>query len=105
MAAGIAPQINSDSGSALLSLGPRVRQWLDLFRRYGAATESSVLYLHFDDIFLIGLKGGIELGDHRCVVHFLPLIDSLVIHSQNAHVSTSTFCQTAVAYMLAIQRL
>ena len=43
VAAGIAPQINSDSGSAKLSLAPRVRWWLDLFRRYGAATESSVV--------------------------------------------------------------
>ena len=105
VAAGIAPQINSDSGSALLSLGPRVRHWLDLFRRYGAATESSVLYLHFDDMFLIGLKGGTELGDHRCVVvHCLPLMDSLVIDPQNTH-HCVYLVWTAVACTLATQRL
>eukprot|EP01051_Picozoa_sp_SAG22_P026214 SAG22_NODE_8159_length_678_cov_1.018998_1_plen_207_part_01 len=65
VAAGIAPQLNSDSGSAKISLAPRVRWWMDLFRRYGTATESTVRYLHYDDVFLIGLRGGSELGDHR----------------------------------------
>jgi hypothetical protein len=44
---------------------PRIKYWLDLYKVYGQATESSIDVLHYPDIFLVGLSGGTEAGDHR----------------------------------------
>jgi len=39
---------------------PRIKYWLDLYKVYGMATESSIEVLHFPDIFLIGLSGALH---------------------------------------------
>ena len=54
-----------DSVAQAKLLIPRVKYWLDLYKVYGMATESSINVLHYPDIFLIGLSGGSEPGDHR----------------------------------------
>ena len=43
----------------------RVKYWLDLYKIYGMATESSIDVLHYPDVFLVGLFSGDEPGDHR----------------------------------------
>jgi hypothetical protein len=39
---------------------PRIKYWLDLYKVYGMATESSIEVLHFPDVFLIGLSGALH---------------------------------------------
>jgi hypothetical protein len=65
VATGIPPQMAGGTTSAAKLLIPRIKYWLDLYRRFGMATESSVDVLHYPDIFLVGLSGGTEPGDHR----------------------------------------
>ena len=65
MCTGIPPQMTAGTSPAAKPLIPRVKYWLELYKTYGQATESSVDILHYDDIFLIGMSGGTEPGDHR----------------------------------------
>eukprot|EP01052_Picozoa_sp_SAG31_P014515 SAG31_NODE_905_length_11119_cov_2.887931_6_plen_182_part_00 len=50
---------------AAKKLIPRIKYWLDMYKVYGTATESSIKVLHYPDVFLVGLSGGTEAGDHR----------------------------------------
>ena len=72
--AGVAPQVSGCHYSIPLSpsqhaicdpVVPRVKYWLQTFRRFGAATESSIQRLH-EKIYFIGLEGGSD----QSVAHF-----------------------------------
>jgi hypothetical protein len=65
VATGIPPQMTAGTTPAAKPLIPRIKYWLDLYKVYGMATESSIDILHYPDVFLIGLSGGTEAGDHR----------------------------------------
>ena len=65
VATGIPPQMTAGTTPAAKLLIPRIKYWLDLYKVYGMATESSIDILHYPDVFLIGLSGGAEAGDHR----------------------------------------
>ena len=65
VATGIPPQMTAGTTPAAKKLFPRIKYWLDLYKVYGMATESSINVLHYPDVFLIGLTGGTEPGDHR----------------------------------------
>jgi hypothetical protein len=74
VATGMAPQVSGCHYSIPLSpsqhaicdpVVPRVKFWLELFREFGAATESSVQLLH-EKIFFVGLEGGTD----QSVAHF-----------------------------------
>jgi hypothetical protein len=52
---------------------PRIKYWLDLYKVYGMATESSIEVLHFPDIFLIGLSGA--LHPHAAFLLQLAVLD------------------------------
>jgi hypothetical protein len=59
---GIAPQMGSTTTAEGMANLPTVKYWLDQFRRYGFASESSVEILHYADIFSIALQGGDRAG-------------------------------------------
>jgi hypothetical protein len=65
VATGIPPQMTAGTTAAAKPLIPRIKYWLDLYKVYGMATESSIDVLEYPDIFLVGLSGGTEPGDHR----------------------------------------
>ena len=54
---------------------PRIKYWLDLYKVYGMATESSIEVLHFPDVFLIGLSGALLLHPHAASLLQLPVLD------------------------------
>ena len=65
VATGIPPQMTAGTTPAAKALIPRIKYWLDLYKVYGMATESSIDVLHYPDVYLVGLSGGTELGVHR----------------------------------------
>ena len=65
VATGIPPQMTAGTTAAAKPLIPRIKYWLDLYKVYGMATESSIDVLQYPDVFLVGLSGGTEPGDHR----------------------------------------
>ena len=62
---------------------PRIKYWLDLYKVYGMATESSIEVLHYPDVFLIGLSG--EPTRHA----YLPLS---IISAMNSQLHQSVCC-------------
>jgi hypothetical protein len=82
VATGIAPQLTSyiyahygTTSPALDALSPRIKYWLDSFRTFGAAVESSIRELHIDSIYFIGLEGGSD----RSVPHFSVYVGNTAI--------------------------
>lgn len=65
VATGIPPQMTAGTSAAAKPLIPRIKYWLDLYKQYGMATESSIDVLLYPSIFLVGLSGGTEPGDNR----------------------------------------
>lgn len=56
VAIGIGPQLSGNpSDAAVLA---RLKFWLDLNRRFGQATESTITALYYPTVFLVGLRGG-----------------------------------------------
>jgi hypothetical protein len=87
VATGIPPQMTAGTSPGAQPLLPRVKFWLDSFRRFGFATESSIAILHYDDMLLIGLSGGTQTGDIRGLyagsattpVQFPPIADNTTL--------------------------
>ena len=65
VATGIPPQLAKGTTEAARPLIGRVKFWLDTFRQFGMANESSIQILHYDDVFLVSLSGGTQRGDNR----------------------------------------
>ena len=65
VATGIPPQMTAGTSKGAKALIPRIKYWLDLYKVYGMATESSIDVLNYPDIFLVGLSGGSSSADNR----------------------------------------
>jgi len=63
VAAGIPPQMVWDPSNTAEQVLPRVKYWLDTFRRFGFVNESGVQLLQAST-FLVNLQGGTAAGKH-----------------------------------------